>query len=232
MLLVQQEVDPGEGRLEEAAFIGIERGGELVGEAEGRGSDGVVALVHVHQARRRLGMPLIGAEGGVAEPLHVAQGVPNLDDRHADAVVQKADDDAIGVQHHGTARRNVVDLADHLDQVGGWIAQLLGKDHRVPRWISALAIVLDELEIDRRAIALPTDAHDAPALGHQRAEGVEHGKRASCKGYDNSTHESPLYFTILLADDTVRSEGCQRFEKHFVTSAIKVKAHSTLSCPS
>lgn len=31
--LVQQEIDPGEGRLEEFALIGVERGGEFVGEA-------------------------------------------------------------------------------------------------------------------------------------------------------------------------------------------------------
>lgn len=71
--------------------------------------------MHVHQARRRLGMPLVCAEGGVAEPLHIAQGVPDLNDGHANAVVQQADDDAVGVQHHGAARRDVVDLADHLE---------------------------------------------------------------------------------------------------------------------
>ena len=33
VLLVQQEVDSGEGRLEEFGRLGVERGGELVGEA-------------------------------------------------------------------------------------------------------------------------------------------------------------------------------------------------------
>ena len=32
VLLVQQEVDPGEGRFEERVLVGVERGGELVGE--------------------------------------------------------------------------------------------------------------------------------------------------------------------------------------------------------
>lgn len=32
VLLVQQEVDSGEGRLEKRALVGVERGGELVGE--------------------------------------------------------------------------------------------------------------------------------------------------------------------------------------------------------
>lgn len=34
VLLVQQQVDPGEGRLEECVFVGVERGGELVGEVK------------------------------------------------------------------------------------------------------------------------------------------------------------------------------------------------------
>ena len=130
----------------------------------------------MHQARRRLGMPLVGAESGVAEPLHVAQGVPNLEDVHANAVVQKPDGDAVGVQHYGAARCDVVDLADHLDEVGRRIAQLLGKDHHAPRRIAPLAIVLDELEVDWRAIALPTYAHDALALRQQPAEHIEHAK--------------------------------------------------------
>lgn len=121
--------------------------------------------MHVHQARRRLGMPLVGAESGVAESLHIAQGVPDLDDGHANAVVQKPDDDAIGIQHHGPTRRNVVDLADHLEQVGDWIAQLLGKDHHAPRRLASLAIVLDELEVDRSAVTLPADARDALVRG-------------------------------------------------------------------
>ena len=33
VLLVQQEVDSGEGRLEEFGRLGVERGGEFVGEA-------------------------------------------------------------------------------------------------------------------------------------------------------------------------------------------------------
>lgn len=144
--------------------------------------------MHVHQARRRLGMPLVGAEGGVAESLHIAQGVPDLDDGHANAVVQKPDDDAIGVQHHGTARRNVVDLADHLEQVGDWIAQLLGKDHHAPRRLAPLAIALDELEVDWRAVALPADAHDAPALGQQPAEHIECRQKKSCYGYGSCAH--------------------------------------------
>ena len=91
-----------------------------------------------------------------------------MDDGHANAVVQKPDDDAIGIQHHGPTRRNVVDLADHLEQVGGWIAQLLGKDHHAPWRLASLAIVLNELKVDWRAIALPTYAHDALALRQQR----------------------------------------------------------------
>lgn len=110
-------------------------------------------------------MPLVGAKGGVAESLHIAQGVPDLNDGHANAVVQKPDDDAVGVQHHGAARRNVVDLADHLEQVGDWIAQLLGKDHHAPRRLASLAIVLDELEVDRSAVTLPADARDALVRG-------------------------------------------------------------------
>lgn len=121
-------------------------------------------------------MPFVSAEGGVAEPLHVAQGVPNLDDGHANAVMQKPDDDAVGVQHHGAARRDVVDLADHLDEIDRRIAQLLGEDHRVPRRIAPLAILLDEPKVNWCAVALPADAHDAPALGQQPAERIEHAK--------------------------------------------------------
>ena len=99
-----------------------------------------------------------------------------MDDVHANAVVQKPDGDAVGVQHYGAARCDVVDLADHLDEVGRRIAQLLGKDHHAPRRIAPLAIVLDELEVDWRAIALPTYAHDALALRQQPAEHIEHAK--------------------------------------------------------
>ena len=132
--------------------------------------------MHVHQMRRRLGVALVGIESGVAEPLHVAQGVPDLDDGHANAVVQKPDDDAVGVQHHGAACRDVVDLAYHLDEIGRRIAQLLGEDHHAPRWIAPLAIALDKPKVDRHAVALPTDAHDTPALGQQPAERIEHAK--------------------------------------------------------
>lgn len=148
--------------------------------------------MHVHQARRRLEMPLVGAEGGVAEPLHVAQGVPNLDDGHADAVVQKADDDAVGIQHHGTARRDVVDLADHLDEIGHRIAQLLGEDHHVPRRIAPLAIVLDKSEVDRSAVALPTDARDAPALGQQPTERIERRQKKRCYADGDLAHGCSL----------------------------------------
>lgn len=144
--------------------------------------------MHVHQARRRLGVPLVGAEGGVAEPLHVAQGVPNLDDRHADAVVQKPDDDAVGVQHHGAACRDVVDLANHLEQVGRWIAQLLGKNDDFPSRVAALAIVLNESKVDRRAIALPADARDALPLRQQRAQRIERRQKKSCYANDDLAH--------------------------------------------
>lgn len=106
--------------------------------------------------------------------------MPYLNDGHANAVMQKPDDDAIGIQHHGATRRNVVDLADHLGQVGCRIAQLLGEDHHVPRWIATLAIVPDELEVDRRAIALPTYAHDALALRQQPAQRVERRQKKRC----------------------------------------------------
>lgn len=99
-----------------------------------------------------------------------------MDDGHANAVVQKADDDTVGVQHHGAARRDVVDLAAHLDEVGRRIAQLLGKYHHAARWIAALAILLDEPKIDWRAIALSTDANDALLLRRQPAERIEHAK--------------------------------------------------------
>ena len=142
----------------------------------------------MHNARRRLGVPLVGAEGGVAEPLHVAQGMPDLDDRHANAAVQKSDDDAVGVQHHGTARRDAVDLADHLDQVGRRIAQLLGEDHHFPWRIASLAIVFDELEVDRRAVALPAYANDALALGQQTAERIERRQKKSCYADGDLAH--------------------------------------------
>lgn len=142
----------------------------------------------MHQARRRLGMPLVGAESGVAEPLHVAQGVPNLDDGHANAVVQKPDDDAIGVQHHGAARRDVVDLMDHLEQVGRRIAQLLGEDHRAPRWISSLAILLNEPKVDWSAVALSADANDALSLRQQRAQRIERRQKEGCYGYGSCAH--------------------------------------------
>ena len=132
--------------------------------------------MHVHQARRRLGVAFLGAESGVADSLHIAQGVPDLDDGHTNAVVQKSDDDAVGVQHHGAACRDVVDLAYHLDEIGRRISQLLGEDHHAPWRIAPLAIVLDEPEVDRSAVALPTDAHDTPALGQQSAERIEHAK--------------------------------------------------------
>ncbi len=148
--------------------------------------------MHVHQARRRLGMPLVGAESGVAEPLHVAQGVPNLDDGHTDAVVQKADDDAVGVQHHGAARRDVVDLADHLDEIDRRTAQLLGEDHRVPRRIALLAIVLDELKVDWCAVALPTYAYDALALRQQPAERIERCQKKSCYADGDLAHGCSL----------------------------------------
>lgn len=137
-------------------------------------------------------MPLVGAEGGVAESLHVAQGVPNLDDGHADAVVQKADDDAVGVQHHGAARRDVVDLADHLEQVGGWIAQLLGKDHYAPRRIASLTILLNESKVDRCAVALPTYAYDALALRQQPAERIERRQKEGCYADGDLAHGCSL----------------------------------------
>lgn len=80
-------------------------------------------------------------------------------------VVQKPDDDAVGVQHHGAARRDVVDLADHLDEVGRRIAQLPGEDHHAPRRIAPLAILLNELKVDWCAVALPADANDALVRG-------------------------------------------------------------------
>ena len=151
--------------------------------------------MHVHQARRRLGVAFVGAEGGVAEPLHVAQGMPYLNDGHANAVMQKPDDDAVGVQHYGAARRDVVDLADHLDEVGRRIAQLPGEDHHAPRRIAALAILLNEPKVDRRAVALPTDANDALSLRQQLAQRVERCQKKSCYGNNGCTHE-----ILLLVD--------------------------------
>lgn len=146
----------------------------------------------MHQARRRLGMPLVGAESGVAEPLHVAQGVPNLDDGHANAVVQKPDDDAVGVQHYGAARCDVVDLADHLDEVGRRIAQLLGKDHHAPRRIAPLTIALDKLEVDRSAIALSTDTSDALLLRQQPTERIERCQKEGCYADGDLAHGCSL----------------------------------------
>lgn len=137
-------------------------------------------------------MPLLGAEGGVAEPLHVAQGMPYLNDGHANAVVQKPDDDAVGVQHHGAARRDVADLADHLDEIGRRVAQLFGEDHHAPRRIAPLAIALDELEVDWRAVALPADAHDAPALGQQPAEHIECRQKEGCYAGGDLAHGCSL----------------------------------------
>ncbi len=148
--------------------------------------------MHVHQARRRLGVALIGAEGGVPEPLHVTQGVPDLDDRHADAVMQKSDDDAVGVQHHGAARRDVVDLADHLGQVGRRIAQLLGEDHHAPWRIASFAILLDEPKVDRSAVALPTYAYDALALRQQPAERIERRQKEGCYADGDLAHGCSL----------------------------------------
>lgn len=137
-------------------------------------------------------MPLVGAEGSVAEPLHVAQGMPYLNDGHANAVMQKSDDDAVGVQHYGAARRDVVDLADHLDEVGRWIAQLLGEDHHAPRRIASLAILLNEPKVDRRAIALPTNTNDALLLQQQPAERIERRQKKSCYANGDLAHGCSL----------------------------------------
>ena len=137
-------------------------------------------------------MAFLGAESGVAESLHIAQGVPDLDDGHTNAVVQKSDDDAVGVQHHGAARRDVVDLANHLEQVGRRIAQLLGKDHHAPRRIAPLAILLNEPKVDRRAVALPTDANDALSLRQQPAERIERPQKKSCYANGDLAHGCSL----------------------------------------
>ena len=194
---VAKKVDPGKGGLEHDGGIYVESCGQIVAEVERRGGDGVVSLVHVHEAGRFGAVTLGRVQRGITELLHVAQGVPNLHAGGFDAVAEEAHRYAVGIEYDGAARCHEEDLFGHDGHVAQRAFQLVGQYDRAVRRLLARELLFQEEEVNRRIVALPADAHHLALDGKKAAESIKQSEESGGRGYGEAFHNAPPVFAVL-----------------------------------